>query len=152
MTVSGQKASAVTKNRTIREDLPCQCAGHACTMNRYLYAMALAAGVAAIFTGCRLEDSSMLPEPQLMAVEQLHPSIKTIYEDLDERLPCDAPKSCGSIVRLRCVPELDGPLSFYDNFTGESIMYCGGACMISNPQNPKSCKQCPPPEWQCLYM
>ena len=92
-----------------------------------------------------------LPQSEEISSGSLHPTIKSIYDDLSDQLLCDEPRVCNSVVVLSCSPEVDGPVGFYDNNTGESIMYCGGACMTPDPNDSKLCKKCPPDEWSCEF-
>lgn len=99
--------------------------------------------------GCGGSSSQSLASPETINPSLLHPTIKTIYDDLNQQMVCDTPRICNSIIQLRCSPETDGPENYYDNFTGDSIMFCGGACLVVDPDNPKDCKKCPPTEWTC---
>lgn len=81
--------------------------------------------------------------------ESLHQDIRKIYDKMNDGSMCKEPLTCGDIVMIDCGHEVDGPLNYYDNTTGEVIMYCGGACMISDPKDPKACAICPPVEWTC---
>lgn len=107
-----------------------------------------------LLSACQHENSDSgtgQAAPEEIGLELLHPNIRILYEDMSQYISCETPKACGSIIRLTCSPEVDGPDNYYDNFTGESIMYCGGGCMAPNPDDPKACKDCPPAEWECSY-
>ncbi len=108
--------------------------------------------MAFVIIGCKHDNNDSSPQSEIISPDLLHPTVKVIHDDLKEQLPCDEPRSCGSVIVLYCSPEVDGPVSFYDNSTGESIMYCGGACMAFDPNNPKNCKKCPPDEWRCEFV
>jgi hypothetical protein len=62
---------------------------------------------------------------------------------------CDKVTQCGQFVEVSCHPELDGPLGYFNNTTGEQIMKCGGVCdsPSRNSADPKACKECPPLQW-----
>ncbi len=118
----------------------------------YVYQMNRVAAIILIsflLNGCGGSSSQSLASSEVIDPSLLHPTIKTIYDDLSQQMMCDTPRICNSIIQLSCVPEVDGPESYYDNFTGDSIMFCGGACLVVDPDNPKDCKKCPPTEWSC---
>ena len=83
-------------------------------------------------------------------IERLHADILPIYNTeinvFADR--CGLPLECGEIVQIDCGSELDGPRTYFNNNTGEVVMYCGGSCLVSSDQ-PLVCEICPPPEWQC---
>lgn len=83
-------------------------------------------------------------------IAQLHPAIVPIYSDPYFGARCGMPLKCNNIVRIDCGSEVDGPQNYYNNNTGEVVMYCGGACLAPDPANPKACKACPPAEWSCV--
>jgi hypothetical protein len=90
-----------------------------------------------------------MPIAEEISTELLHPIVRAVYESYTQQHSCDQPRACGVVVVLSCVPEVDGPRSYHDNSNGEPIMYCGGACMIVDPDDPLDCKSCPPVEWGC---
>ncbi len=106
--------------------------------------------LAILISACNNDsDNDSLPVAEEISIELLHPTVRAVYERYTQQLSCDQPKSCGVVVMLSCVPEVDGPRSYHDNSNGETIMYCGGACLAPDPDDPKACKSCPPVEWEC---
>ena len=101
--------------------------------------------LSAIICGCKDTDNNSLPKSKEINPAILHPAIKAEYDSLG----CDGARICNSVIRLSCKPEVDGPVGYYDSTTGDSIMYCGGTCLFPDPEDPKSCKSCPPSEWEC---
>ncbi len=61
---------------------------------------------------------------------------------------CKYIEVCGELVKMDCNSALDGPIYYFNNIDGEILMICGGACMIPNPDEPLSCKECPLQAWQ----
>lgn len=87
--------------------------------------------------------------PREITVDQLQPDIRTVYSDPVFGPLCTNPLKCDDIVVIDCGSATDGPKNYYNNLTGEVIMFCGGACMAPQAGNPKSCVACPPTQWTC---
>ncbi len=86
-----------------------------------------------------------------ISIEDLHTDILPIY-DANINVwadRCGLPLACDDIVQIDCGSETDGPRNYFNNSTGEVVMYCGGSCLIPGTQ-PLDCEACPPPEWLCV--
>ncbi len=98
--------------------------------------------------GCGGSDNgSSQPVAQEIPLNELHFNILPIYSG---PLTCDMPRKCGDIVMVDCMSAVDGPQNYYNNVTGEVVMYCGGACLGGDLSDPMRCQACPPPEWGCV--
>jgi hypothetical protein len=80
--------------------------------------------------------------------DQIHKAIRTRFPMLPNPV-CGKPLICGNVASIDCSSEVDGPLFYFDNSTGALIMVCGGSCESPDPNDPASCKSCPPKEWAC---
>ena len=114
---------------------------------RHLICMTLVLGFL-LLTGCGSSDS-IRPAPQEIAVDEVHPSARSIYSDPVFGVRCGIPLKCNDVVVIDCGSATDGPKNYYNNLTGEVIMFCGGACLAPQAGDPKSCGACPPLEWRC---
>jgi hypothetical protein len=58
-------------------------------------------------------------------------------------------KRCGELIEVSCRPEVDGPVTYFNNSNGAVLMRCGGACdsPAARSADPVACKSCPPKEW-----
>lgn len=57
---------------------------------------------------------------------------------------CSIQKTCGELVGIDCMSEVDGPYYYVEKSTGRIISSCGGIC-----DTPNGCSNCPPKEWSC---
>jgi hypothetical protein len=110
--------------------------------NIYFFALLL-------LVSCGGGEQQSLPEPIAIAVDDLHADIKAEYINLNGMTVCGIPYQCGDVVAIDCQSNVDGPINYYNNLTGETIMLCGGACLAPNPNDPIACKSCPPDKWKC---
>lgn len=95
------------------------------------------------------QDKDLLPDSVKIQISDLHPSIAQDYKERQFQM-CSPPKRCGDIIMVDCHSETDGPLTYFNNVTGEVLMYCGGVCLAAQKDtDPKRCQACPPPEWTC---
>lgn len=101
-----------------------------------------------LLIGCGSSDSSR-PAPQEITVDEVHPNARSMYSDPVFGARCAVPLKCDEVVVIDCGSATDGPRNYYNNLTGEVIMFCGGACLAPQPGDPKSCGACPPLEWHC---
>ena len=54
----------------------------------------------------------------------------------------------GGLVAVECGSEVDGPLYYFDNRNGATLMTCGGACDMPDAMRREGqCTACPPPQW-----
>jgi hypothetical protein len=114
-------------------------------------ALAALAAISLLLSGCGRSDpdTSATPAPWSISPEYLHPDIRSIYSDPHFGPLCGTPLMCNYVVSIDCGSAVDGPRNYYNNLTGEVIMYCGGACMAPVPGDPRNCTACPPPQWTC---
>jgi len=98
--------------------------------------------------GCGSSDSNR-PPPQEISVGEAHPNARSIYSDPVFGSRCENPLKCNDVIVIDCGSATDGPRNYYNNLTGEIIMFCGGACLAPTSGDPRSCGRCPPLEWRC---
>lgn len=129
---------------------------HTKTMKRISMLLLLLAGLSGMIISCSSSSNGGKKVPPTVGEQKsnapvgaktLHPKVQEFYQAEN---PCSEPEWCGDLVKIDCGSIADGPLGYFDNRTGEAIMWCGGACMAPEPLSPKDCTACPPPEWkQC---
>ena len=86
----------------------------------------------------------------IAAAINFYKELKTEYVDLNNLAEhCRIDKSCGDLVGLNCLADIDGPYYYVNRKSGAIVGYCGGYCLGGAKGK---CKNCPPKEWTCeLY-
>ncbi len=86
------------------------------------------------------------------------PPPSPIHEDLQIFLDgnyvkthCESIERCDEMIRLDCDYKQEGPIYYFDNVEGKTLMTCGSACLEPDPYDPLGCKECPPKGWkECM--
>ena len=104
-------------------------------LGRYLSVLAAIAGL----NSCSQESSIAAEQAKS---SNMNSSIKQFArENLrdHDRTVCDQVTFCNAMFELRCHPEADGPVSYYDARSGDLLVTCSFFDRKSH---------CPPPEWE----
>jgi len=83
------------------------------------------------------------PEPK-----PIHPDIQVFLDGHYVKTHCEKLERCEEILRLNCDYRQEGPVYYFDNLAGETLMTCGSACLEPDPHDPLGCKECPPRAWK----
>jgi hypothetical protein len=91
------------------------------------------------------EEPSAPPEPPKPS--PVHPDIQVFLDGNYVATHCEQPQRCEELIMLDCNYRQEGPVYYFDNVQGETIMTCGVACLDVDPHDPLGCKECPPKPW-----
>lgn len=117
-------------------------------MRNITYPLAYLVSMYAVLLTASCDENSSFQATQI-SLDKLHPEVLVEYNLINAAIQCDLPMQCMSVVSFDCNASVDGPKNYYNNISGEPIMFCGGACFMPDPTDPLSCKSCPPNEWAC---
>jgi hypothetical protein len=78
--------------------------------------------------------------------------MRRLYPDCVDYITDTNPELKNNIIRFDCGSNVDGPLVYHDLATGELISQCGGACMMPDENQLRTCvMMCPPPTYGDCY-